>query len=616
MSSSPVERRRSALALVSTLLLLASHASAFSLSSLTSYASSRTFQPLLRRADENATVIPAAINIAPSQYWDGVDGKWSSFPLQVGTAAQNVRAFIGTSAFSTITVGAGGCEPVEAFGESCSNDRGFLFLPNESLTWVPNSIFQLGIEINLGLDTSARSGFDTITLGWQGSGGPTVQHSTVFSLEAQNFWIGIFGLNPAPSNFTTFVDPQPSFMQQLVNNNTIPSLTYGYTAGNQYRLNGVYGSLVLGGYDQNRFDATKNISIPFNDDVGREQLVNLKAITTDVGSPSNLLPDGDISLLIDSTVAQIWLPESACKAFESAFGITYDAYREYYIISDSLRSKLQESNPNVTFTLGSQANDATVDIVLPYSAFDLELRFPPDTNSSAYFPLKRAANTTQYTLGRTFLQEAYLISDYDNRNFTVAPCIWNSSKISTSSLKSILRSNETMNSASNSDSSSNTGAIAGGVVGGVLAIALIAGALIWFKRRKNQGEKKRLAELEATNSASSSSHHNNSQTDPNNGESKPIISSPMGGELAGDGQIHEAYAPHKQAPQEMDSSAYAAVDPNKHGYSEMGGGVGEFFQPAKGVPAEIRGGTPIYEMHGSDVQELPASTHRPSMEKR
>lgn len=534
------------------------------------------------------------------------DGTWSSFPLQVGTAAQNIRAFVGTSAFSTITIGAGGCEPASVFGTSCSNDRGGLFLSNESITWVPNSIFNLGIEENLGLDTTANAGFDTITLGWQGSGGPSVQHSTVFITEIQNFWVGIFGLNPAPTNFTTFTDPQPSFMQQLVNNNTIPSLTYGYTAGNQYRLNQVYGSLVLGGYDENRFDTTKNVTIPFYDDVGREQLVNLQGITTDSGSPSNLLPDGAIDLLIDSTIAQLWLPESACEAFESAFGITYDATSQYYLMNDTLRDTLVSQNPNVTFTVGSQTSSDTVDIVLPYGAFDMKLTMPPLTNSSYYFPLKRAANSTQYTLGRTFLQEAYLISDYDNRNFTVAPCTWDSNLVSTPSLKSILRANETMTDNS-SGSGSSTGAIAGGVVGGVVGLALIVGAIIWFMRRRKQGEKKKLAELEAKSAGMSPSGSQDT-------EAKPFISAPIGGELGGDGAIHEAYAPHKEAPHEMDSTY--AVDPNKHGYSEMGGGVGEYFQPAKGVPAEMRGSTPIYEMHGSDVQELPASTHRPSMEKR
>lgn len=36
----------------------------------------------------------------------------------------------------------------------------------------------------------------------------------------------------------------------------------------------------------------------------------------------------------------------------------------------------------------------------------------------------RAANDSQYTLGRTFLQEAYLIADYERRNFSISQCSW------------------------------------------------------------------------------------------------------------------------------------------------------------------------------------------------
>lgn len=110
-------------------------------------------------------------------------------------------------------------------------------MTNTSLTWVPNSIFQLGLpnEMALGLDDEANYGFDTVTLGWQGSGGPSVQHSTIANMAYYEFWLGTFGLNPQPANFTTYTDPQPSFMTQLKRNNTIPSLSWGYTAGNQYR---------------------------------------------------------------------------------------------------------------------------------------------------------------------------------------------------------------------------------------------------------------------------------------------------------------------------------------------------------------------------------------------
>lgn len=434
-----------------------------------------------------------------------------------------------------------------------------------------------------------------------------MEHSTVFNLASSIYWLGAFGLRPDPANFTTQNDPQPSFMSQLVNNNSIPSLSYGYTAGNQYRLSKVFGSLVLGGYDENRFDGTKNISMDLAVDINRDILPYLQAITTDAGSPSNLLPDGSISIMIDSTVAQIWLPESACTAFEQAFGLTYDDTSQFYLVNSSLHDTLQAQNANVTFTLGTASSGgSTVDIVLPYSAFDLTLGFPNVENSTSYFPLKRAANDTQYTLGRTFLQEAYLITDYDNRNFTVAPCIWDSDKVSTSSIKSILRANET-SAGDNGGSSSNTGAIAGGVVGGVVGAVIIAGVIVWFFRRRKQTEKKRLAELEANNAAAAGGK----TSQDSNHEGKPFISGPIGGELGG-GEIHELNSRQKPLPQEMDSPY--KMDPNNHGYSEMEGG--EYYGPGKGVPAEMHGSVPIYEMAGSDVHEMPTPEIRPADQKR
>ena len=119
--------------------------------------------------------------------------------------------------------------------QGCENSRGMPYLKNESLTWVPNSIWNLGLEANLGLDTYANFGFDTVTLGWQGSGLPTVARTVIANVGVNDFWLGTFGLNPQSTNFSTFNEPQLSFISQLKNNNTIPSLAYGYTAGNQYR---------------------------------------------------------------------------------------------------------------------------------------------------------------------------------------------------------------------------------------------------------------------------------------------------------------------------------------------------------------------------------------------
>jgi hypothetical protein len=78
-----------------------------------------------------------------------------------------------------------------------------------------------------------------------------------------------------------------------------------------------------------------------------------------------------------------------------------------YLISTSQYATLNAINPSVTFTLAnSLSGGLTVDIVLPFKAFILQAAPPFAPNTTSYFPLKLAANNTQYTLGRTFLQEA------------------------------------------------------------------------------------------------------------------------------------------------------------------------------------------------------------------
>jgi hypothetical protein len=76
-------------------------------------------------------------------------------------------------------------------------------------------------------------------------------------------------------------------------------------------------------------------------------------------------------------------------------------------LSEDQHSALLAANPSVTFVLADQESGGqTVSITLPYSAFDLMVEYPIVANPTYYFPLRKAENETQYTLGRTFLQEA------------------------------------------------------------------------------------------------------------------------------------------------------------------------------------------------------------------
>jgi hypothetical protein len=151
--------------------------------------------------------------------------------------------------------------------------------------------------------------------------------------------------------------------------------------------------------------------------------VQVQSITMfDKLTASSLLPTA-IPALLDSSFPYIWLPLESCLFFERAFGLTWDSSTQLYLVNESLHDALVLQNATLVFTL-SNINGSSVNITFPYAAFDLTASSPLVPNTTRYFPLKRAANTTQYVLGRTFFQEAYVVADYDRGNFSVFQCNW------------------------------------------------------------------------------------------------------------------------------------------------------------------------------------------------
>jgi hypothetical protein len=75
----------------------------------------------------------------------------------------------------------------------------------------------------------------------------------VAETQPDTFWFGILGLGFQPTNFSDYVNPQVSFSDTLVSNDSISSMSWSYTAGAYYRLKGIFGSLIFGGYDASRF---------------------------------------------------------------------------------------------------------------------------------------------------------------------------------------------------------------------------------------------------------------------------------------------------------------------------------------------------------------------------
>ncbi|KAF7554940.1 hypothetical protein G7Z17_g2546 [Cylindrodendrum hubeiense] len=437
---------------------------------------------------------------------EGNDGPWSSFNLRVGTPKQDVRVLVSTASPETLIVlEEYGCTTV-AFSDvpsDCAVSRGNLFTLNESTTWLDAGTFAIngdgvGLEANLGYEQRAQFGLETLGVGLvEGSTGPTLENQTVAGIaSASPFYLGIFGLNTQPVNFSTLGNySAPSFVTTLKDEDIIPSLSWSYTAGAKYRLKQVYGQLIFSGYDTSRF-TENSVSFSMADDVTRDLVVALQSISYS-GSDKSTLLSSPINIFIDSTDPNLWLPDDVCDAFESAFGLTMDNTTGLYLVNDTHHSTLVATDAEVSFQLSDVLEGGdSVTIVLPYDAFALQAEYPLVKNTSYYFPLKRAANETQYTLGRVFLQEAYLSADYERQVFNVSQCTWvegadeeivtitsiNSTSTSSSSFPSSTTTESTL--ATSKASSISSGIIAGAVIGCLALLGFVVAGIFFLRRQR------------------------------------------------------------------------------------------------------------------------------------
>lgn len=258
---------------------------------------------------------------------------------------------------------------------------------------------------NLICSTDIIYGTDTVALSSSSRGTTLLSDQLIGGIASTAFFTGSLGINPASTNLSSTNTSISSYMSNLKSQNKIPSLSYGYTAGNQYRFDKVLGSLTLGGYDASLIQSN-NLTVAFNGEWPSDLAIEVNSISFTTSSDQRFLSNRKFPAVIDSTVSYLYLPLEVCQRFEEAFGITYDEQAELYLVNEGMHSLLLEQAANVTFTLTNVTSEVLIDITLPYQAFDLVADVPLVQTKTRYFPLKRAKDNSPYILGRTFLQEA------------------------------------------------------------------------------------------------------------------------------------------------------------------------------------------------------------------
>ncbi|KAF1916869.1 aspartic peptidase domain-containing protein [Ampelomyces quisqualis] len=454
--------------------------------------------------------------VPPSQKFDGNDGSWSTFKISVGTPGQDFRVLPSTKSGVTTVIVPDGCsasrDPVDcpqlrgADVFNSAQNPGFQVSATSS--W--SSIGQYDIDLEDALDYTAPGlfGFDQVALG-------PAADSTSLSLASQivagvaelDYFLGLLPLGQAASSFSSLGESIDSLLVQLRNSTKIPSLSYAYTAGAKYRLKSVFGNLVLGGYDSTRFKPAPNgFSFAFSSDPSKLLTVGVDSILAEnslVGTLS--LTSGAHFSVIDSTVPELWLPTAVCSQFERAFGLTYDPSTDLYLVNDTIHQQLVSKDPTLTIKLVNSLQDATTNytnILLPYAAFDLQVSYPHFPEATRYFPIRRAANDTQYVLGRTLLQEAYLIVDYERENFTIAEAVF-PDPLPAANIVTI-----TSKRAASSSQSGSSGLGTGTIVGIAIGLAILSFfamfAFFFLRKRHIKKQAFELANNQASDAGSTS----------------------------------------------------------------------------------------------------------------
>ena len=220
-------------------------------------------------------------------------------------------------------------------------------------------------------------------------------------------------------------------------------------------------------------------------------MLNLRKLT--VGTTSVYMNGSTFDLAIDYTVTQLWLPRPMCDSIATMLNLTFDAYTGLYVVHNTTHERLIQLNPQFTFTLAASADaQKTIDIVLPYAAFDLLIGVPIFDFSTRYFPIRRAAGKSQFVLGRAFLQETYLVVDWERGNFTLGQT---SHHTNTYDLVPILSRESEGISTSTTTSIIQPGAIAGIAIGAVAVVVIALVATFFIRRSRRKAQRPKAAEL-------------------------------------------------------------------------------------------------------------------------
>lgn len=288
---------------------------------------------------------------------------------------------------------------------------------------------------------------------------------------------GIFGNSITVKNWNTTYSglvERPELKQAT------QSQSWSYTAG-AFSLK-QSGSFIFGGYDEARFNPANSIKAfrdisQINRNWASNLYVSLLNITDDDSPNRSLMPDfSGLNMNINTDVPHIWLPAEICQSFDKVFNLTRDLEHDLYLLDETMSAGIKKKNSTLNFQIAANVTtNETTNIIVPWSFMILSTSI--DGKDRPYIPIRCTDNQKSFTLGRSFLQAAYLTVNHDDSTFRLGQALYPGPNSSVVAMPSSAKTGQAI----------STGTITGIVCGLVVGAAILyLSYLIWQRRKRAQ----------------------------------------------------------------------------------------------------------------------------------
>jgi hypothetical protein len=197
-----------------------------------------------KRDDQNTNgTAPGPLVVEPSGDFDGNDGKWSTFYINIGDAdgsgsGHNFKVLVSTSSAETLVP-----SQSEWCSSDCAKERGIQIFNGEqplgfdtgsSSSWKKSGLNNIPLpEWWSGGERNGTWGSDNVGLGESSKESIILTEQVVVTYTFRDFYLGSFGL--AAGSVQAGSSVNYPFLYNLAKAGTIPSVSYGHTAGASYR---------------------------------------------------------------------------------------------------------------------------------------------------------------------------------------------------------------------------------------------------------------------------------------------------------------------------------------------------------------------------------------------